>query len=385
MARVFRGESLRPFFSRIWIRLLAFNVLLVFLPAAGLLYLGTSERQMLEAQETHRVLQSLYAIRLDILRVVLASAAVAVVLSLLVSTTIALPLRRLAEEARAVVRDRRRPLLDIFHGSPRHDEIGDLAHALEELTLRLQAHLQFSEEFATDVSHELKNPLASIRAATEVLADEDDPARRRHFGELVQREVARMERLLSGVREISRLDSALDDEEKVPVDVGELLHTMAEGYRLAQIPPGPPSGGQIPPDPPFSKGGTRVGLTVSEIAGTSVVMASPDRLTQVFANVIDNAISFSPPDGVVTVNAEARGDVVLVGVSDQGPGIPEQHIDRIFDRFFSYRPGDPHANTAHTGLGLAIVKAIVGGYGGTVGAANQPGGGARFEIRLPRA
>jgi two-component system sensor histidine kinase ChvG len=113
----------------------------------------------------------------------------------------------------------------------------------------------------------------------------------------------------------------------------------------------------------------------------------PERLSQVFGNVLDNAASFSPPGGTVTVSLTEEDGKVRVIVEDQGPGIPEPHLERIFDRFFSYRPGEPKARNArdgHTGLGLAIVKAIVEGYGGSVAAANRPDGGARLEIRLPR-
>lgn len=116
--------------------------------------------------------------------------------------------------------------------------------------------------------------------------------------------------------------------------------------------------------------------------GTLVVRAVPDRLTQVFENLLDNALSFSPAEGTVRVAVSGEAKAVLVIVADDGPGVPPEHLERIFARFFSYRPGGPSAN-GHAGLGLPIAKAIVEGCGGTIEAANRPEGGARFAVRLP--
>src|SRR5262249_54888322 len=110
--------------------------------------------------------------------------------------------------------------------------------------------------------------------------------------------------------------------------------------------------------------------------------AVPDRLTQVFENLLDNALSFSPAGGTVRVGLNAEGRAAVVTVTDDGPGIPPEHFERIFSRFFSYRPGSPHAN-GHAGLRLPIAKAIVEGYGGTIEAANRPDRGAAFTVRLP--
>lgn len=317
---------------------------------------------VLVSQSTFRILGALVEVRLDIFQVFLASVAAAVVLSLLVSTTIALPLRRLRDEANALV-DRRGRLRGSFGGSLRNDEIGDLTRALEQLTRRLEGHLRFIESFASDVSHEFKNPLASIRSATEMLAEVEDPADRERLLAVAQREVARMERLLSGVREITEIDARLDVEAAKPVDLGALLSEVAEGFRL--------------------RGGRDVGIDLRLPAEPVVVHASPERLGQVFENLLDNAVGFSPPGGAVTLELGREDGVAAVTVADRGPGIPEGHLDRIFDRFFSYRPGEPRSRNGHTGLGLAIARAITEGYGGTIAARNRQEGGAAFEIRLP--
>jgi two-component system, OmpR family, sensor histidine kinase ChvG len=319
---------------------------------------------VLVSQSTLRLRGALVDVRLGVFRVFLVSVLAAVVLSLVVATTIARPLRRLADEARALV-DRRGRLLGSFRSSTREDEIGDLARALEELTRRLAAHLRFIESFAADVSHEFKNPLAGIRGATELLSEVEDPADRARFLALVEREVARMERLLAGVRDITGIDAHLPAEPAPSVDLGALLAEVVESFRLRS-----------------GEGGPRLALTTA--GEPAVVRASPERLAQLVGNVLDNALSFSPPGGTVTIDLAREGTFARLRVADQGPGIPEAHRERIFDRFFSWRPAG--GKDEHSGLGLAIARAIAEGYGGSiaaVAASASPGGGARFEIRLP--
>lgn len=325
---------------------------------------------VLVSQSTYRLLAALYEVRLGIFRVFLASMAAAVVLTLLVSTTIARPLRRLRDEANDLL-DRRGRLRGRFRGSSRKDEIGDLARALEELTRRLEAHLAFIESFASDVSHELKNPLAAIRAATELLAEVEDPADRQRFLGLVQKEVARMEGLLSGVREVTEIDARLDAEAAGPVALDALVREVVGSRCL--------------------RADNAVKVNLHQAPERLVVRASAERLTQVLDNLLDNAASFSPDGEAVEVRVIRDGDTAVVTVDDRGPGIPESHLDRIFDRFFTWRPDEPPGRDArdgrngHTGLGLAIVKAIVDGYGGSIAVRNRPEGGARFEVRLPMA
>lgn len=317
---------------------------------------------VLVSQSTYAILQALDAVRLDVFAVVLASVAAAAVLTLLMSMTIARPLRRLRDEAAALL-DRRGRLRGAFRGSRGRDEIADLSRALAELTRRLHDHMAFIEAFASDVSHEFKNPLAAIRSATEVLSDTDDPQQRRRFLGIVQHEVARMERLLAGVREITRIDAQLEAEERRPVDLAAMLAGVVDGYRAR------------------SNHGVSFELRRPDLPVW--VSASPDRMTQVFGNLLDNAIGFSPAGGTVRLELARDGGQVRATVQDDGPGVPAEHLDRVFDRFFSYRPGRPERN-GHAGLGLAIAKAIVEGYGGTIRV--QTGtAGARFEVQLPEA
>jgi two-component system sensor histidine kinase ChvG len=197
------------------------------------------------------------------------------------------------------------------------------------------------------VSHEFKNPLASIRSAAELLTQSDDARERTQLGATIEKEVARLSRLLNGVREVSKIDAALDTEAAGPVDVREVVREIA---RDADVPPQP-----------------------------VIVRASEERLAQAVRNIVENAASFGTR---VFVSVRANGEGAVIRVDDEGPGIPPEHLERIFDRFFTFRPQDHQRD--HDGLGLAIARAVVDGYGGTITASNRDEGGARFEIRLPR-
>ena len=161
------------------------------------------------SQSTRRIMSALYAVRLDVFQVFLASFAVAIVLTLLMATTIARPLARLRRRAEEIL-DRRGRLRGGFEPSQRSDEIGDLERALSQLTRRLEEHLRYTEAFASDVSHEFKNPLAAIRTAADMALEVSDPEEQRRFLGMIQGDIARMERLLTEAREISRVDARLD-------------------------------------------------------------------------------------------------------------------------------------------------------------------------------
>jgi two-component system sensor histidine kinase ChvG len=324
---------------------------------------GEVPAAVLVSQTTDQIRADIHAVRLAMFQVFLASVVVASILTLLVSTTIVQPLRQLRKEAGEIA-DRRGRLRGRFKGSAKRDEIGDLARALERLTRRLEQHQQSIEAFASDVSHEFKNPLASIRMATEMLAQVDAPAERARFLRVAESEIARMETLLSQVREITMLDAEIQKEERAAIDLNALLERIVEGFRLRER--------------------DRVQFVLELNPQPVVVQASEDRLLQVFENVLDNAVSFTPDGKRIIVSTLTADKSAVVRVRDEGPGMPEENISRIFDRFFTYRP-EEHRRQRHTGLGLSIVKTIVEGYGGSVGAMNAEGGGAVFEVRLPAA
>ena len=319
---------------------------------------------VLVSQTTFRVLQALYEIRLRIFEVVIGSILSAALLTTLAAATVVRPIRRLRDKAAALA-ERRHRLPGQFQDAGRRDELGDLARALQELTRRLDEHIREAERFASDVSHEFKNPLASIRAAAETALQSGDSAERARFMVMLMRDVDRLEGLVSGVRELTRIDAQLEQEPMERVNVEALLSDVIDGLRLAH--------GERP----------EVRLSVEGHGG--YVRASPDRLVQAFENVLANARSFAPPDTVVDVSLLSGDGRCRIDVSDRGPGIPAGHLDRVFDRFFTYRPDDVRDRGQHAGLGLSIARTIVQGYGGTIAARNRAGGGSVFEIRLPLA
>ena len=317
---------------------------------------------VLVSQSTYRVLHSLYDVRLRIFKVMLGSIAAAALLTGIAAATVVRPLRRLRGEATALAQRRDR-LPGRFRDAARRDELGDLARALQELTRRLDEHIRDAERFASDVSHEFKNPLASIRAAAEMTSQSDDSAERARFLSMLTRDVDRLERLVSGVRELARIDTHLQQEPLERVDPAALVSDVIDGLRLAY--------GSSP----------EINLRVE--GKRCIVRASTIRVVQALENVLVNARSVAPPDSRVDVVVRTTGSQCLIEVADRGPGIPPAHVERVFERFFSYRPAAAAGAAEHAGLGLAIARSIVQGYRGTIAARNRDGGGAAFEIRLP--
>lgn len=319
----------------------------------------------LVSQSTARLQEELREIRGGIVLVFLASIAVATALSLWTGATLVRPLRRLRRDAAALLERGRRGRIA---ASDRADEIGDLARTLDELGGRLDQQMRFASTVVADVSHEFKNPLASIRGAAEMLAEVDDPAERRRFAALLQGEIARLEKLLADVRDVTRIDQRVAEEARTPVALHAVLSGLLGSY--ARRVPG------------------RVVLEAEPGSEGLAVLATPDRLVQAFENLIDNALGIAPAGTPVVLALRRAEDVAVVTVRDHGPGIPAEHLERIFDRFFSYRPSpapaEPERKAAHSGLGLAIVRGLVQAYGGTVAARNAHPG-AIFEVRLPLA
>ena len=279
---------------------------------------------VLVSQSTFRMLSDLYVLRLDIFRLFLWSVATAIVLSLLVSATITIPIRRLRDQAHAIL-DPRGRLLGGIVASRARDEVGELSRSLGELTARLKHRVGQMESFASDVSHEFKNPLASIRSAAEIANSSRDPEERRTMLSMVLEDVSRMERLLTGVREISRIDSgSVDGEENAAVDVKEIAQRVVSAARRRS-------------------NGSSVTFTVD--GDGAAAWLPPGRLEQVVENLVDNAAGFSPPGGVVRVSIATTDGFAILRVRDQGPGIPPEHTERIFDRFFQLPPAGKEGRT----------------------------------------
>jgi two-component system sensor histidine kinase ChvG len=305
--------------------------------------------------------------RRTLLIVIFVTLIVSILLSQFLARTIALPLRRLARAAHLVRLGRAREV-SVPTLPARRDEIGLLARALSDMTQSLRYRIDATEAFAADVTHELKNPLASLRSAVDSLDKIEDPALRRQLLEIVRSDVVRLDRLIVDIAEISRLDAELSRARFEPVDLGHLVESLLGLWR-----------------PRAAERGVRVAFARPRV-GSAVVLGDEARLARAIDNVVDNAISFSPPGGLVEIGAARFGGEVVIAVEDQGPGVPEEARASIFRRFHSVRP-EADGFGHHSGLGLAIAKATVDGHDGRIEVESRHDGrsGARFVLHFPEA
>ena len=313
------------------------------------------------ARDIRRVVRSE---RVTLGLVLLVTITFSVLLSLFLARTIARPLRHLAHAAHRVRLGRSREV-DVPLLPARKDEIGRLARALHDMTQSLRDRIDATEGFAADVTHELKNPLASLRSAVDSLDRiDDDPALRAKLLEVVRNDVHRLDRLIVEIAETSRLDAELSRARFEAVDLGRLIEELLVVWEQR----GADRGVRIA----FGRPRT----------GSAVVMGDEARLARLIDNIVDNAISFSPAGGLVEIVAANTGSHVVVSVEDEGPGVAPDARQSVFNRFHSIRPDTDFGR--HSGLGLAIAKAIVQGHDGRVDIEDRHDGrtGARFVIRL---
>jgi len=290
-----------------------------------------------------------------------------VLLSLFLARTIVRPLRRLARAAVRVRLGRAREVV-VPRLPSRRDEIGTLARALSDMTQALRERIDAGEHFAADVTHELKNPIASVRSAIEGLGRVKTDEQRAQLLQIADEDVRRLDRLVSDISDASRIDAQLSRTLFEPIDIGLMIESMLAG-RAARAEQGKPS-----PRIAFAR----------PRKGTTLVMGDGHRLERAIDNVIDNAISFSPASGLVCIAATRLGDEVHVRVDDDGPGIEPAQREAIFRRFHSERP-QGEAFGKHSGLGLAIARTIIEGHAGTISARDRDDGrqGASLLITLP--
>jgi two-component system, OmpR family, sensor histidine kinase ChvG len=321
---------------------------------------------VMSAVNARDITQTVRLERFRLSLVLAATTIVSVYLSLFLARTIVGPLRRLARAAIRVRRGRAREVV-VPRLPYRRDEIGSLARALSDMSQALRARIDATEAFAADVTHELKNPLASLRSAIEGLGRIADPALRDQLLAVMRDDVLRLDRLITDISEASRLDAQLSRAKFEQVDLRALLGAMIEGRDARGIE-------------------RDIRLRFDPGRGPATVLGEPIRLERVFDNLIDNAISFSPDGGLVVLAITVEEGEIVVRVEDEGPGVPEEAREAIFRRFHSVRPGG-EAFGKHSGLGLAIARTIIDGHQGsiTVESRDDRLSGARFVVSLPLA
>jgi len=325
---------------------------------------------VLLTREAREVDRRLFEIRASVLLLFATALILTVALSLYLSRTIATPMLDLARATQRIREGEGRAQSVPEALLKRNDEIGVLARDLQNSARALWSRIDANERFAADVAHELRNPLTSVRSAIETLRRVEDPASRNRLLAIIADDAVRMDRLIGDISDSSRVDAELSRTVSMPVDIAPILAALSDLHAATRDDDDP------------------VVLLEAE-DGPLVVRGVEGRIVQVFRNLLGNALSFSPSHGTVKVTARHAGAMVEVVVEDQGPGIPEQKLESIFERFYSERPSGERFGQ-HSGLGLSISRQIVEGLRGRISAENirDASGtvtGARFTVLLPIA
>ncbi|MFN3826479.1 MAG: stimulus-sensing domain-containing protein [Micavibrio sp.] len=334
-------------------------------------------------REGKSIEKAMNQVRFEVLTVFMGSLSVTIFLSLYLAGIIGRPLKKLARTAEQIRLGKNRQV-EIPDMGYRQDEIGELSLSLRAMTHALWDRMDTIERFAADVSHEIKNPLTSLRSAVETAAIVKSQKDKDRLMEIIQHDVQRLDRLITDISNASRLDAELSRDEMGEVDLHLLMQKLADAHKN-----------------PMERTGLRdnfTGRSADESPqirlvtnGTLPIMVrgNETRLAQVFENLISNALSFSPPKGLVMITITTEQQTVRVTIDDQGPGIPENKLNAIFERFYSERPKH-EAYGRHSGLGLSIAHQIVTAHGGKIWAENRKNNGdaltgARFTVILERA
>lgn len=327
---------------------------------------GLNGATLLTTRNAGDITQAVRDARTSLLTIIALVLVVSIVLSLYLARTIIEPLRRLGRAAVRVRLGREREV-EVPRMQQRRDEIGVLARAVSDMTAALRQRIDAVESFAADVAHEIKNPLASLRSALESLPRIEDAALRSQLTEIAAHDVRRIDRLVTEIAEASRIDAELSRATFEAIDLADLIANVARARE---------------------ERGLNAGRTVEieRVGGSALVLGVPIRIERVIDNLVDNAVSFSPPGGRIGVRLQREGERVRALICDEGPGIPEEEREKVFARFHSVRP-EAEGFGNHSGLGLAIARTIAEAHDGSLTVSDRPDGGpgACLVLELPAA
>lgn len=321
--------------------------------------------------ETGDVSQTIDRERRALIPFIIAAILANLMMAAILAWLIARPLQKLADAAEDVA-------LGISNDlgeeklSRRPDEIGELAEALNLMINSLQERIDANESFAADVAHEIKNPLAAIRSSAELLKGNLKPEQREKLEANMLADLKRIDRLVTDISNASRLDAELARTSREKISLKELLESLLLTYETR-----------------IKECDLVLDLSLANPKDRLWVLGQDDALRRVFINLIDNAISFSPPHSIIRLHCTRKGRQILFAIDDEGSGIPEEALERVFERFYTHRPKDIVKFGTHSGLGLAIARQIIESHDGILYAQNRVENdkaiGARFIIELPAA
>ena len=250
----------------------------------------------------------------------------------------------------------------------RKDEVGQLSRSLNEMTEDLYKRINIAETFSSDLAHEIRNPLTSLKGASEVLNDTTDNEKRKKLIKVISHDVERIERLITDYSQMLKDEASLSRAKMKKIDFSNVVDSVVEDFNS---------------DLQNSNKKIKININNSNLNGSSLnVLGVESKLEQIIANLLDNAVSFSPSNSEIMVRCGIKKENAQLIIEDQGPGFNEKNIDKVFNRFYSNRPEN---FGEHSGLGLNIVKNIIELHGGSIIASNQPESkrGARIEVLLP--
>jgi len=302
-----------------------------------------------------------------IIRTVLSIALVIFIFSVFLNKYILKPIRALVLYTKAI-KEKDEKIAKHQKYFLRKDEVGQLSRSLNEMTEDLYKRINIAETFSSDLAHEIRNPLTSLKGASEVLENTSDSEKRKKLIKVISHDVERIERLITDYSQMLKDEASLSRAKMIKIDLLNVVNSVVEDFNSNLS---------------NSSKNIKININQSNLNGTKLnVLGVESKLEQIVANLLDNAISFSPSNGKILVICSFKKEKAQLVIEDEGPGFNEKNIDKIFNRFYSNRP---EKFGQHSGLGLNIVKNIIELHGGSIVASNQSKvkKGARIEVLLP--
>ena len=302
-----------------------------------------------------------------ILRTVFSIALVILIFSVFLNKYILKPIRALVSYTKAI-KEKDEKIMKHEKYFLRKDEVGQLSRSLNEMTEELYKRINIAETFSSDLAHEIRNPLTSLKGASEILDDTFDSKKRKKLIKVISHDVERIERLITDYSQMLKDEASFSRAKMEKIDLSNVVNSVVEDFNS---------------DLSNLNKNIEIKINQNNLNGTKLnVLGVESKLEQIIANLLDNAVSFSPPNSKILVIYGIAKEQIQLIIEDEGSGFNEKNINKIFDRFYSNRP---EKFGEHSGLGLNIVKNIVELHGGSIMASNQPNQkkGARIEILLP--
>ena len=298
-----------------------------------------------------------------ILRTAILVALVILIFSIILNKYFLKPIKNLVDYTK-IIKSKSKRETKIDQIKNRNDELGVLSKSLDEMTKELNNRIKATENFSTDLVHEIRNPLASLKSASEIISDTTDKEKQEKLLKIMTHDVSRIDRLITDYSQMLKDELAISSEQMEDLDLKPIIDSVVDDFNNIYI----------------EKKNVNIKLNTSG-SNKYLIKGISNRLEQIIANLLDNAVSFSKNGSIVSVDLEDDKNYVILKVSDEGEGFKESDIKKVFDRFYSNRPEN---FGEHSGLGLNIVKNLVDIHKGEINASNSPKGGAMIEIKFPK-